>query len=209
MTPAGPGGDDRASAGERRADVGDRQSGGDRPTAGDRRAAVLREARRLFGERGYASVTIREVAAGAGVSPALVMKIAGSKEQLYALATPAEPAPLDPDVPWEGLGELLVRRMLQRRADEASEPWLRALNLLYTAPDPAAAREDFRERFIGRFGTDPESRRHADQLACLLLGLAAGMRAFRLLEPGSTDEDQLVREYGAFVQQTLDRMPRS
>lgn len=175
----------------------------------ERQEAVLREARRLFGERGYASVTIREVAAGAGVSPALVMKIAGSKEQLYALATPAEPTPLDPDVPWEGLGELLVRRMLQRRADEASEPWLRALNLLYAAPDPAAARHDFRERFVGRFGDDEESRRHADQLACLLLGLAAGLRAFRLLESASTDEEALVREYGALVQQTLDRMPKA
>ncbi|AXH95206.1 hypothetical protein DV701_02770 [Ornithinimicrobium avium] len=33
-------------------------------------------------------MTIREVAAQAGVSPALVMKVAGSKEQLWALATP-------------------------------------------------------------------------------------------------------------------------
>src|SRR5690606_32983958 len=63
----------------------------------ERREAVVQVARRLFGERGYAAVTIREVAAQAGVSPALVMKIAGSKEQLYAMATPAEPAPLLPE----------------------------------------------------------------------------------------------------------------
>lgn len=174
----------------------------------ERRETVLRVARRLFGERGYASVTIRDVAAEAAVSPALVMKIAGSKERLFALATPAEPPPLDPGVRLEGLGELLVRRMLQRRGEDQAEPWLRALNLLHSAPDPAAARRDFRERFLRRFPDDPEGRRQADQVACLLLGLAAGMRSFRLLETGATDEEALVREYGAFVQQALDRMPQ-
>ena len=34
-------------------------------------------------------------------------------KQLYALATPAEPSPLLPDTPLEGMGELLVRRMLR------------------------------------------------------------------------------------------------
>ncbi|WP_431472880.1 TetR/AcrR family transcriptional regulator [Ornithinimicrobium sp. W1665] len=110
--------------------------------AAQTREVVLQVARRLFGERGYATVTIREVAAQAGVSPSMVMKVAGSKEQLYALATPAEPTPLPPDVPLEGLGELLVSRLLQRRDDEAAEPWLRALYLLVEAPDPEAARAE-------------------------------------------------------------------
>jgi AcrR family transcriptional regulator len=175
-------------------------------TAPETRERVLRVARRLFGERGYAAVTIREVAAGAGVSPAMVMKIAGSKEQLHALARPAEPAPLLPDTPLEGMGELLVRRMLTRRDEEAAEPWLRALYLLVEAPDPEAARTEFRDRFLRRFPTDGEGRRHADEVACLMLGLAAGVRAFRLLDPGSTDAQAVVREYGALLQQVLDRI---
>lgn len=174
--------------------------------ARERRDVVIGAARRLFGERGYAAVTIREIAAEAGVSPALVMKVGGSKEQLFAQAAPIEPLPLDPDVPLEGLGELLVRRMVDRRADESAEPWLRALTLLHTAPDPAAARRDFRERFLRRFPDQGEAARHTDEVACLLLGLAAGLRSFRLLDPGSTDEEALVAEYGAFVQQALDRM---
>lgn len=177
--------------------------------ARDRRDEIVRVARRLFGERGYAAVTIREVAAEAGVSAGLVMKVAGSKEQLFALATPTEPAPLEGGLPLEGLGEVLVRRMLQRRDSESAEPWLRALNLLHSAPDPAAARVEFRERFLGRFPDDPVSRRQADQVACLLLGLAAGMRAFRLLDPDATDEEALVQEYSAFVQAALDRMAGS
>lgn len=169
------------------------------------RETVLTVARRLFGERGYAAVTIRQIALDAGVSPALVMKVGGSKEQLYADATPSEPTPLDPDLPTEGLGELLVRRLLDRRAQDVAEPWLRAIYLLHDSPDPQAARAEFRERFLGRFDADdPEVRRRADLLACTLLGLAAGARSFRLLDPATTDLEAAVTEYGALVQALLD-----
>ena len=49
-------------------------------------------------------------------------------------------------------------------------------------------------------------RRQADQLACLMVGLAAGTRSIRLLDPVGTDLDVVVSEYGALVQQVLDRM---
>jgi AcrR family transcriptional regulator len=46
-------------------------------------AAVIREvAMRLFADRGAAAVTVREIAAAAGVSPALVMHHYGSKDGL-------------------------------------------------------------------------------------------------------------------------------
>lgn len=167
---------------------------------------VLQVARRLFGERGYAAVTIREVASQAGVSPAMVMKIAGSKEQLYGLATPAEPAPLLADTPIEGLGELLVRRMLERRDQDAAEPWLRAMYLRRDAPDQEVALAEFRERFLGRFPHEGEDARHTDQLACLMLGLAAGVRSFRLLGADRAAQEEVVKEYGELVQRVLDRM---
>lgn len=171
------------------------------------RDAILQAARRLFGERGYAATTIRDIAAEAGVSPALVMKACGTKQQLYADATPLEPTPIDPDQSLTGLGELLVRRMLDRRSDEIAEPWLRGLYLIPGAPDPAAARAEFRERMLRRFPTaDPAGRRRAEQLACLLIGLAAGARVVRLLDPGHTDLDAVVREYGALAQQLIDAM---
>lgn len=174
----------------------------------DTRAQILQVARRLFGERGYAAVTIREIAAEAGVSAAMVMKVGGCKEQLHAAATPLEPAPLDPDVPLDGLGERLVRRMLTRRDEDVAEPWLRALYLVADAPDPEAARADFRTRFLGRFdqvaADHPETAHRVDLLACLMLGLAAGTRTFRLLPPGPTDLEQVVREYGRFAQDLID-----
>jgi AcrR family transcriptional regulator len=51
---------------------------------GDRtaRARIRDEALRLFGERGPEGVTIRDIAAAAGVSPALVMRHYGAKDGL-------------------------------------------------------------------------------------------------------------------------------
>ena len=185
--------------------------------ATDSRERILQAARRLFGERGYTAVTIRAVASEAGVSPALVMKVAGSKKGLFTLATPDEPTPLAPDVPLAGLGEHLVRRMLRRRDEDAAEPWLRAVYLLLDAPDPASVRAEFRERFLGRFvgagaagstgsPPDPNTHRRADELACLLLGLATGLRTFRLLDPATTDLEAVAVEYGAIVQRLIDRL---
>lgn len=172
------------------------------------REHVLQVARRLFGERGYGAVTIREIAAEAGVSAALVMKVGGSKEALHADATPLEPTPLDPGVPLVDMGERLVRRMLHRREDAVAEPWLRALYLVADAPDPEAARADFRTRFLARFdriaADRPEAAQRVDLLACLMVGLAAGTRTFRLLPPGSADPEQVVREYGRFAQDLID-----
>lgn len=174
----------------------------------DTRQRVLQAARGLFGERGYQAVTIRQIAAKAGVSPALVMKVAGCKERLHADATPLEPAPLDPGHPRERMGEVLVRRMLDRRQQDIAEPWLRALYLIQDAPDPQVARAEFRARFLGRFDLDgADARRRADLLACLLVGLAAGSRPLRLLDPATTDLEAVVVDYGAFVQSLLDGIP--
>lgn len=181
--------------------------------ARDTRAEVLQAARRLFGERGYAAVSIREIAAAAGVSPAMVMKVGGSKDQLHADATPLEPQPLADEVPLEGLGELLVRRMLTRRTLAEAEPWLRALYLLADAPDPVAARREFRQRFLRRWDApvdDPavaaHRRRQGDQLACLMLGLAAGTRTMDLLDPAAVDLEAAIGEYAELVQQVVDRL---
>jgi Bacterial regulatory proteins, tetR family len=48
-------------------------------------AAIRIAAMELFAERGYAAVTIRQIASAAGVSPALVIHHYGSKDKLRAL----------------------------------------------------------------------------------------------------------------------------
>jgi len=48
-------------------------------------AAIRIAAMKLFAERGYAGVSVRQIAAAAGVSPALVIHHYGSKEELRAV----------------------------------------------------------------------------------------------------------------------------
>src|SRR5664279_4656524 len=91
------------------------------------REVIVESARRLFAMRGYRQVTIRQIAVEAGVSSSMVMKVGGSKEQLYADATPREFEPFNPKWPPEDTGRELVRRILVRRDTDAPEPWLQEL----------------------------------------------------------------------------------
>ena len=58
-----------------------RRGGRERTTA-----AILDAAEKLFAERGFTAVTVRDIAAEAGVSHALVHRYLGSKEQVYRAA---------------------------------------------------------------------------------------------------------------------------
>jgi len=79
------------------------------------RAAILAAARERFAADGYEGATIRAIAAGAGIDPALVMRYYGSKEKLFAAA-----AHFDlrlPDLsahPRERIGAALVEHFLAR-----------------------------------------------------------------------------------------------
>lgn len=90
---------------------------GRRPDNPQTRAAVLTAAREAFAARGYRGATIRQIAAGAGVDPALVHHYFGTKDGLFVAAVASE---IDPrrllwqvfDGPAETLGERLVVRFL-------------------------------------------------------------------------------------------------
>jgi AcrR family transcriptional regulator len=91
---------------------------GRRPGRSGSDQAILAAARAAFTERGFAGATVREIAAAAGVDPALVHHYFGTKEALFAAALqlPADPAVfvpalLAPGV--DGLGERLLRALLQ------------------------------------------------------------------------------------------------
>lgn len=177
------------------------------------RDVVLDAAQRLFAERGYPSVTIRQIAAESGLSASMVMKVGGSKAKLYEDAAPSVPAPFDPSIPREKVGEALAQRVLDRQATGTAEPWVQAVFRTADAPDPQAEREEFRAWALKHVsplvepGEDLESR--VELLACLILGLAVGLRTQRLL--ADTEDEWIVRNYGRLIQLVSEGvvMPRS
>lgn len=68
---------------------------GRRPPGSGTRDAIVEEAKRQFGARGYRDTTLRSVAQGAGVDPKLVLHYFGSKQGLFAASVEL---PLAPEV---------------------------------------------------------------------------------------------------------------
>ena len=90
---------------------------GRRPGHQDTREAILAAAREAFAERGFDGASIRLIAAGAGVDPALVHHYFGTKDQLFldAMQAPIDPAQIIPQAlagGVDGVGERLVRTLL-------------------------------------------------------------------------------------------------
>jgi AcrR family transcriptional regulator len=90
---------------------------GRRPGNQDTREAILTSAREAFAEKGFDRASIRAIAAGASVDPALVHHYFGTKDQLFlaAMQVPIDPSTLLPAVlagGADGIGERLLRTML-------------------------------------------------------------------------------------------------
>ena len=91
---------------------------GRRPGNQDTREVILGAARDAFAERGFDRASIRQIAAGAGVDPALVHHYFGTKDRLFlaAMRAPMDPAEIIPQVlagGRDGVGERLVRTLLK------------------------------------------------------------------------------------------------
>jgi TetR/AcrR family transcriptional regulator len=119
------------------------------------RDSLLETARSLFLSRGFASVTIRQIAAAAGSSPATIHYHFGDKLGLYRAMLEAAIAPIaealqrfgeaSPGTE-AGLEEVvgLYGRML------AANPWVPALIVQEVLTEGGQFREYFIERFAGR-----------------------------------------------------------
>ena len=101
---------------------------GRRPGNQDTREAILTAAREAFAERGFDGASIRAIAAGAGVDPALVHHYFGNKDQLFLAAIDA---PINP-------AELLDRVAAGDRAD-VGDRLVRTLLSVWDSPAGSAA----------------------------------------------------------------------
>ncbi|WP_017608560.1 TetR/AcrR family transcriptional regulator [Nocardiopsis xinjiangensis] len=174
----------------------------------DSRSTILSAARQLFSEHGYTEVTIRDIAAAAGVSPALVMKHYQSKAELFNELGPNDIPLAELDLPRSQLGRALVQKILTRREHGISDPLLVAVSHVRESPDPDHTREEVRGRLLSRFGdligdTTPD-RRHASAVASQILGLAEGIRVLGLFPTEEVSRDAILDLYGPLVQTQID-----
>ncbi|MEV6263522.1 helix-turn-helix domain-containing protein [Streptomyces sp. NPDC051784] len=106
-----------------------------------RRAEILGVARQLFGAGGYTTVSLSDIATGAGVARALVSHYFGSKRQLYLevvrqmMVVPASVSErLPPTTPEERLS-ICVDRWLEV-VERNRDMWLSAIGLESLGNDP-------------------------------------------------------------------------
>ena len=84
---------------------------GRRPGNPDTRQKLLDTARRLFADAGYDKTSVRDIAAAAGVDPALIRHYFGSKAELFraTMGWPFEPAEIAAEVTGAGRDEIGAR----------------------------------------------------------------------------------------------------
>lgn len=172
------------------------------------REVILDAARQLFAERGFTLTTIRDIAEVADVSPALVMKLTGSKAKLFQAAAPEAPEVDEPDNPSESLGCRMVRALVERRDSGDFEYWAMAPFVLQEAPDRDAARARMAAEFVPRLaaaiGEGSDSQVRSRLIVTLMLGLASGLRTFEIVTPDVIESRRLIETYGALVQSIID-----
>ena len=136
---------------------GQRPRGPGRPTGDDVavRSALLEAARELFLARGFAAVSIREIAAAAGATPAMIRYYFGDKLGLYRAMLEEATGPLraallemreQASVTEADIAALM--RLYMRLL--ASNPWLPALIVQEVLAEGGRFRAQFIEHFAGR-----------------------------------------------------------
>jgi AcrR family transcriptional regulator len=151
---------------------------GRRPGTSTTRQTILDAARIRFATDGFATTTIRRVAADAGVDPALVMQFFGSKNELFAAVMSISPAALTQfstafEGPDDSLGQRVVRAFLLVWEDsQDSEP---LIAMLRAAVVNEQANAQLREFIESRLIDGMAARPVASDDAALRAGLASSM----------------------------------
>jgi AcrR family transcriptional regulator len=175
---------------------------GPRDERGVLAARIVAAARDEFAEHGWAGTTIRAVARGADVDPALVYHYFGSKEGLLDAATNPPQKWLESvakvwTTPVDQLGAALITLLLASWADDEIGPTLRAI--LQTAAHEPSTREKLRRVVEGSLmgvsglGSDERERLiRSGLVSSQMMGFAL-MRYVWKIEPiaSMTDEEAI------------------
>ncbi|MEZ0089089.1 TetR/AcrR family transcriptional regulator [Streptacidiphilus sp. EB129] len=186
---------------------------GSRPRDAEaRRAEILEAARRSFGRHAYADTTIGAIAQGAGVSPALVMKYFGSKEQLFAqvFTFDDEDARALLDAPLPDLARHMVLRVLSTQTEHGRDPILRIAFSRLHAEQGEAVRENFKARVVGRLAErlpGPDAGLRAEMAVGVLLGLGALYAMVQADELRALPPEQVAERYVPLLEPLLLEQP--
>jgi AcrR family transcriptional regulator len=187
---------------------------GRRPGNQDTRKDILSAASEAFAERGYDGASIRQIATGAGVDPALVHHYFGNKEQLFleTVQAPINPREVLPAVlagGVEGVGERLARMFLGVWDSPAGSP---AAALLRSAVSNEWTARMLREFLISqvlrRIMKDlnletPDAPLRASLVASQLVGLAMARYIVKVEPIASAPPEQLITAIGPTLQRYI------
>ncbi|MFH8787763.1 TetR family transcriptional regulator [Streptomyces roseoverticillatus] len=207
MTAAGPGG----AGTPRRRGRPARTDAGSGPGARER---ILAAARAEFAARGYDRASIRAIAKGADVDPALVHHYYGPKEQIFAAAIETDFAPAleAPGVIRTGgpdtLGERLTRFILGVWEDPATREQLLAIVRSAVANETAAAifRDLVTSRLMTRIAGEldvPDAELRSELAAAHLVGVAMLRYVIKVEPLASADVERVVAMVAPAVQRHL------
>ncbi|MDQ2697298.1 MAG: TetR family transcriptional regulator [Actinomycetota bacterium] len=177
---------------------------------GTTKAGIADAATRLFGQHGYAGTSVRDIASGAGVDPALVIRYFGSKEQLFLEVMRLETMHLDvhnplEDGPVETLGVRFLEALLA--ADDGNRgAFLALLRASDDGQRGTALREAHEASFVAPLlarldGPDAELR--ARLAASLVGGLLYSLWVVGDEALANADRGELIATYGALLQRLI------
>lgn len=168
------------------------------------RVAIELAARRAFARHPYGSVTLRGIAADAGVSASLIVKHFGGKEALFdRVADFSAAAESLFDAPLTELGAHAVRTHVEYRRAHHSDPLLRVVFAVGRADEGSLLRERFRAQVVSRLAErlrGPHAQVRAELFVAGLLGLGAVSSIDKEGPAASAHIDDLVELYAPSLQ---------
>ncbi|MFI1110330.1 TetR family transcriptional regulator [Streptomyces physcomitrii] len=190
--------------------TGQRQADGGAPArrdAEETRRAILRAARHLLARQPHADITLKAIAARAGVSPPLVLKYFGNKDALLArVMSFEEDAAALLDAPLESLGRHMVEHLLRSQLEQGADPILRIVFAPLHREDGEILRANFRaqvaERLTARL-EGPDAGLRAELAVAMLLGLGVMFGIARGPRLRAEPVPRLVDRYAPGVQAHL------
>lgn len=189
-----------------------RRRRGRRPAGADTRSQILASARQLFSERGYDAVSLRAIARGADVDPALVHHYFEGKPAVFTASMltlkthPAHGLATIAQTPHDEVGAAVVRVFLGLWEDPEARAGMRGLLdlALTTEEGLRPLREFLVTEILGKLPASGDDGvldpRRAQLMSSQLLGLAMARYALCLPAMANATADELVAWAGPTLQ---------